>query len=223
MQSGVQTGPVAIVVMFFYFTLQTSPCHTIIPHYNIFLNITTNVAMRLLLLLGAATRILLLLISAWQDAYLDVKFTDIDYHVYSDAAKHVLQGGSPYDRPTYRYSPIVAWLLIPNHLLFEAWGKVLFCTADIVVAFLVIKYYKVLVLLCTVTHIIAGPTAHVAPSTALCGPSKRMAGSRCCVTVALQPLHCYNQRTRQLRVARGGGDYPHGVDACCRQTPRCWT
>ncbi len=101
--------------------------------------------MRVLLLLGAATRILLLLIGAWQDAYLDVKFTDIDYHVYSDAAKHVLQGGSPYDRPTYRYSPIIAWLLVPNHLLFGAWGKVLFCSADIVVAFLVLKYYKVCV------------------------------------------------------------------------------
>lgn len=99
--------------------------------------------MRLLLCLGVATRILLLLIAAWQDAYLDVKFTDIDYNVYTDAANHVLQGGSPYDRPTYRYTPIIAWLLLPNHLLFHAWGKVLFCTADIVVAYLGAKYYKV--------------------------------------------------------------------------------
>ena len=73
--------------------------------------------------LAALLRILLLLYGAWQDRYLDVKYTDIDYNVYSDAAAFVVQGASPYDRLTYRYAPLIAWLLIPNALLSKHWGK----------------------------------------------------------------------------------------------------
>lgn len=162
--------------------------------------------MRLLLCLGVATRILLLLIAAWQDAYLDVKFTDIDYNVYTDAAKHVLQGGSPYDRPTYRYTPIIAWLLLPNHLLFGAWGKVLFCTADIAVAYLGAKYYKVR----PVRRLsLSNSAPH--PCAALCAFRERMASPAGHVPVALQPLHRHHQRTWQLRVASRG---PHRGLAC---------
>ena len=38
---------------------------------------------------------------------MDVKFTDIDYKIYTDAAEQILKGDSPYDRHTYRYSPLV--------------------------------------------------------------------------------------------------------------------
>lgn len=37
--------------------------------------------------------------------------TDIDYKVYTDAAFYE----SPYDRHTYRYSPILAYLMIFNN------------------------------------------------------------------------------------------------------------
>lgn len=38
-----------------------------------------------------------------QNNFFQVNFTDIDYTVFSDAAKHVSNGGSPFEKKTYRY------------------------------------------------------------------------------------------------------------------------
>ena len=88
----------------------------------------------MLLALGAAVRAALLALGAWQDAHLRVKYTDIDYEVYTDAAAYLVAGQSPYLRSTYRYSPLLAAALAPNLLLHRAWGKVLFCGADLLTA-----------------------------------------------------------------------------------------
>lgn len=68
-----------------------------------------------------------------------VKYTDIDYLVFSDAAHFLNQGGSPYERDTYRYTPFLAYLLLPNLWLHPAWGKVLFIASDLVVGLLVMR------------------------------------------------------------------------------------
>ena len=51
--------------------------------------------------------------------------TDIDYRIYTEASEEVLQGESPFDRFTYRYTPLLAWLCIPA-VWWEPFGKFLF-------------------------------------------------------------------------------------------------
>ena len=89
--------------------------------------------------IGVATRVVLLLYGELQDSLSSVKYTDIDYQVFSDAAAFVAHGRSPYERSTYRYTPLLAWLLTPNVLCHPMWGKVLFSAADILAA-----WYKII-------------------------------------------------------------------------------
>lgn len=106
-----------------------------------------------LLLLGLAVRLVLLLFGLWQDANLQVKYTDIDYEVYTDAARFILQGGSPYDRSTYRYSPLLAFLMVPNVVMQKAFGKLLFCACDLLAAWWVlINVHNRVLLLMTIVY-----------------------------------------------------------------------
>lgn len=84
--------------------------------------------------LAIVVRVVLLLYGRWQDAHSAMKYTDIDYLVFTDAARYVSRGRSPYDRATYRYTPLLAWLLLPttwSGIWFE-FGKALFAAGDVV-------------------------------------------------------------------------------------------
>jgi len=59
------------------------------------------------------------------------KFTDTDYEVFSDAATHVFNGGSPFARHTYRYTPLAAYICLVNNLIHPLAGKIVFCLCDI--------------------------------------------------------------------------------------------
>lgn len=92
-----------------------------------------------LLVVAGVLRLLLIVYGEWQDAYMEVRYTDIDYHVFSDAAALLAKGRSPFLRDTYRYSPLLALILVPNYLLHPAWGKLFFSAADILAGHLIHK------------------------------------------------------------------------------------
>ncbi|KAL8518205.1 hypothetical protein ACS0TY_009540 [Phlomoides rotata] len=97
---------------------------------------------RSLLIFSALFRVFLILYGEWQDAHMEVRYTDVDYFVFSDAATLMAGGKSPYDRLTYRYSPLIAFLLIPNSFLHRSWGKFLFSASDLLVGLLIHRILK---------------------------------------------------------------------------------
>lgn len=102
---------------------------------------------------GALLRVALILWGNYQDANSPVKYTDVDYIVFTDAARCLVLPsssdcslatgpfafpflGDPYARDTYRYTPLLAIIASPNIFLFPAFAKVLFSLADLLVGIL---------------------------------------------------------------------------------------
>lgn len=94
------------------------------------------------LLASLVIHIVLIIWSIFHDMTFRFKYTDIDYHVFSDAARFVRNGCSPYERYTYRYSPIIAYLLYPNGITKELWGKFLFSGCNLVTGALLYDILK---------------------------------------------------------------------------------
>ncbi|PBP22194.1 hypothetical protein BUE80_DR006998 [Diplocarpon rosae] len=85
-------------------------------------------------------RVSLFFYGLWQDANSPLKYTDIDYYVFTDAARFIAQGHSPYQRETYRYTPLLAWMLLPTtwSSTWFSFGKALFASGDIVAGWLIV-------------------------------------------------------------------------------------
>jgi GPI mannosyltransferase 1 subunit M len=62
------------------------PSHSHIPSFR--LNVLN------VLLVSVVVRIILILYSEWHDAHSVVKYTDVDYRVFSDAARYVRSSSS---------------------------------------------------------------------------------------------------------------------------------
>ncbi|KAJ3356913.1 hypothetical protein HDU91_005480 [Kappamyces sp. JEL0680] len=107
------------------------------------------------LTIGGLLRIVLLGYGLAQDYWNPVvKYTDVDYSVFMDAAAFLAQGGSPYERATYRYTPLLAYALLPGTdwmaslvgstlvhssvfgLWKQVWGKLLFVLCDLAAGWL---------------------------------------------------------------------------------------
>ncbi|KAI1091796.1 glycosyltransferase family 50 protein [Rostrohypoxylon terebratum] len=93
-------------------------------------------------------RAVMLLYGLWQDANSPLKYTDIDYLVFTDAARFTFSpsaSASPYTRETYRYTPLLAWLLYPTTWSGTFWfsfGKALFAAADLLAGYLIIQVLR---------------------------------------------------------------------------------
>ena len=83
--------------------------------------------------------IFLIIFCEIQDRILDVKYTDIDYVIFTDGARFTLDGGSPFDRETYRYTPLLAWIMTPNIIAFPQFGKILFSALDILTGWMLYR------------------------------------------------------------------------------------
>ena len=96
---------------------------------------------RKIFVVALCIRIIVTIVGCWLDTQLEgIQYTDIDYHVFSDAARLISEGASPYERSTFRYPPVIAMLLVPNIWL-PCFGKLAFSLFDAAIAVEVYQFY----------------------------------------------------------------------------------
>ena len=118
----------------------------------------------------------------------------------TDAARHVWDGGSPYQRHTYRYSPLLAYLMLPNVTWSPNLGKLLFVLCDVAAGFLI---YSILKREAGSAAAARESTARLSACLWLYNPlvmnvSTRGSAESVVVTLVLLTIHLYQQVSYQL-------------------------
>ncbi len=88
-----------------------------------------------------AIRLVMVAVGEYMDKVSDVKYTDTDYSVFSDAATHVYKGESPFRRHTYRYTPLAAYVCLVNNYIHPVSGKLVFCICDIIMSMILWRIF----------------------------------------------------------------------------------
>jgi phosphatidylinositol glycan class M len=83
-----------------------------------------------IIFVGFLIRIFVLYVGNNLDTFSDHwQYTDIDYKIFSDGGKLHSLSISPFERPTFRYPPILSFIMIGNSV-FKSFGKFLFIVFD---------------------------------------------------------------------------------------------
>ena len=98
-----------------------------------------------LMVIGFGIRMVLVAVADYVDRTSPTaKYTDTDYLVFSDAATAVYNGGSPYERHTYRYTPLVAYICLLNNYIHPVTAKIIWCISDILLALIMWKIIELI-------------------------------------------------------------------------------
>lgn len=93
-----------------------------------------------LIIISIITRLIFFIYGIYQDNHFKIKYTDIDYQVFNDASFFVYHHKSPFLRDTYRYTPLLSWIILPNH--WTQWyhsSKLTFIVSDIITGSMIIQ------------------------------------------------------------------------------------
>lgn len=97
---------------------------------------------RRLVIYGLILRLLMLAYSVFHDRYFRVKYTDIDYAIVVNAAKEMVKGGPIFGGTTFRYTPLLAVLMLPAVYIANFMGKIILIAADLGAAIFCYRFLR---------------------------------------------------------------------------------